>query len=115
MRLKSDIWVAALLRRCSAQGHFGAVIHHGADEAGVIFIYINHLNGTYDLLAPPPGPAYDENGERRFVRQFDSPVDWEKASNIVQKRRKFDPDLWAVEIEDRNGFAGITIETENLS
>ena len=115
MRLKSDIWVASLLRRCSSQGYFGAVIHHGADEAGVIFIYINHLNGTYDLLAPPPGPAYDENGERRFVKECDSPAEWAKVSGIVEKRRKSDPDLWAVEIEDRNGLAGIAIATENFS
>ena len=115
MRLKSDIWVAALLRRCAGQGHFGAVIHHGANEAGAVYIYINHLNGTYDLLSPPPGPAYNEEGERRFILEFNSPVDWEKASSLISRRHKSDPDLWAVEIEDRHGLASIEIETENFS
>ncbi len=115
MRLKSDIWVAALLRRCAGTGHFGAVIHHGADEAGAVYVYINHLNGTYDLLSPPPGPAYNEEGERRFMKEFASPVDWQQASEVVARRRKSDPDLWAVEIEDRYGFASILIESENFS
>lgn len=115
MRLKSDIWVAALLRRCAGQGLFGAVVHHGADEAGAVYVYINHLNGTYDLLGPPPGPAYNERGDRQFVKEFKVPVDWQKASAVVARRRKSDPDLWAVEIEDRLGLASITIEDENFS
>jgi hypothetical protein len=115
MRLKTEIWVAALLRRCATQGHFGAVIHHGADEAGVVFIYINHLDGAYDLLVPPPGPAYDDAGERRLIKAFASPVDWPTASAFVARRRADDPDLWAVEIEDRNGLASITIEADNIS
>ena len=115
MRLKSDIWVAALLRRCAGAGLFGAVVHHGADEAGTVFVYINHLNGTYDLLSPPPGPTYNADGERRFIKEFSAPVDWAKASAIVARRRKFDPDLWAVEIEDRTGIASIAIEVENFS
>ena len=115
MRLKSDIWVAALLRRCAVEGLFGTVIHHGADEAGTIYVYINHLNGTYDLLSPPPGPAYNEEGERRFMKEFASPVDWMHASAIVDRRRKSDPDLWAVEIEDKTGLASIMIEDQNFS
>ena len=115
MRLKTDIWVAALLRRCQAQGLFGAVIHHGADEAGVVYVYINHLDETYDLLSPPPGPAYNDEGERRFVKEFVNSVDWATASTIVARRRQFDPDLWAVEIEDKQGLAGIIVIDENIS
>jgi hypothetical protein len=111
MRLKSEIWVAALLRRCQGQGLYGAVIHKGAAEAGAIYVVINHLDNTYDLLVPPPGPAYDEAGERRFASHFAKPVSWPEASAVVARQRKFDPDLWAVEIEDRHGLADLTIES----
>jgi hypothetical protein len=110
LRLKSEIWVAALLRRCQAEGLYGAVIHKGAEEAGAIYVYINHLDGTYDLLSPPPGPSYDERGERRFMRETLKPTDWTAVSEIVARRRKSDTDLWAVEIEDRKGLAGIVLE-----
>jgi hypothetical protein len=114
MRLKSEIWVSALLRRCSIEGKFGAVIHRGAAEAGIIFVCINHLDGTYDVLGPPPGPAFDEQGERRFQRESLIPMSWPDLSQWLLKRRKNDPDLWAVEIEDREGFAGLTPERNDI-
>lgn len=112
MRLKTGIWVAALLRRCNGEGKFGAVLHHGADEAGALYIYINHLDGSYDLLGPPPGPAHDEDGQRHFIKEFVAPVSWGEASAVVARRRKFDPDLWAVEIEDKTGIADLKLFVE---
>lgn len=109
-RLKSEIWVAALLRRCQVEGKYGAVINKGAADAGAIYIYINHLDGTYHLLSPPPGPAYDDAGERRFILEFEMPQDWQQVSALVSRRLNFDSDLWAVEIEDRHGFAGLNPE-----
>jgi hypothetical protein len=109
-RLKTEIWVHALLRSNQVEGRFGAVIHKGAEEAGAVYIYINHLDGTYDLLAPPPGAAFDDNGERRFILENASPTDWQVVAAIVARRRKYDSDIWAVEIEDRLGFGGIVPE-----
>jgi hypothetical protein len=110
MRLKSEIWVSALLRRCQGEGLFCAVIHKGAPEAGAVFLMINHLNGTCDLLGPPPGPAYAENGERRFIKEFESPAAFAQAEVLLARKRQFDPDLWVIEIEDRNNLAGIVPE-----
>jgi hypothetical protein len=110
MRLKSEIWVAAFLRRCQTQGFYGAVIRRGAAEAGAVFIIVNHLNGTCDLLGPPPGPAYDESGERRFAKEFKNAVTMLEIESLLQRKRKTDPDLWEVEIEDRQGLAGLLPE-----
>lgn len=110
MRLKSEIWVHAVLRRCQAQGQYGAVLRKGAAEAGAVFVWINHLNGTYDLLGPPPGPAFDEVGERRFILEFKQPSSLQEVETLMQRRRKSDPDLWEIEIEDRTGYAGLAIE-----
>jgi hypothetical protein len=110
MTLKSEIWVQALLRRCQGQGLYGAVIHKGSAEAGAVFVLINHLDGTFDLLAPPPGPAYGENGERRFIKEFEMPVALDKAEAFLARSLKFDSDLWVVEIEDRKNLAGIVLE-----
>ena len=40
MRLKSEIWVKAYLRRCTVNGASGVVARHGDDDAGAIFIKI---------------------------------------------------------------------------
>ena len=50
MRLKSAIWVAAYIRRCHTEGAFAAVRRRGAEEAGAIFVKLNRLDGTAELL-----------------------------------------------------------------
>jgi len=109
MRLKSRLWIDAQLRRCQHLGQFGAVIDRGADEAGAIYVYINHLDGTLDLLIPPAGPAHDEEGTRIFMKAFAAPVSWDQARTFVAKQKKFDSDLWTIEIEDRTGLAGLKV------
>lgn len=106
-RLKSRLWIEALLRRCQGEGKFGAVVKIGADEAGTVFVAVNHLNGTYDLLAPPAGPSHDDEGKRLFEKAFAQPVAWGEVQALFDRRRKFDSDIWLVEIEDRNGLAGL--------
>ena len=108
MRLKSAIWVSALLRRCQVEGKFGALLRKGAEEAGAVYVVINHLDGSYDLLGPPPGTSYDDDGNRLFEKIFASPMPWAEVSEKINKEAGFDSDIWAVEIEDRNGLAGLS-------
>ncbi len=109
-RLKSELWVQALLRRCSVEGKFGAVLHKGNAEAGAVMIVINHLNGTHTLLGPPPGPAYDDEGQRRFEKRTANSETWPNLIPLIERARRFDEDLWVVEIEDRDGLAGLNVE-----
>jgi hypothetical protein len=108
-RLKSAIWVQALLRRCSVEGKFGAVLHKGAEEAGAVFVVINHLDGTYDFLGPPPGSSTNADGEKIFIREVAAATDWLQISEKIDRKKKSDTDIWVVEIEDRVGLAGITL------
>ena len=79
----------------------------GADEAGAVYVAINHLNGTYDLLGPPAGPSHSDAGDRHFRKVFTQPVAWEEIRGHIDQQRKFDSDIWLVEIEDRGGMAGL--------
>ncbi len=112
MRLKSEIWVQALLRSNQVAGRFGAVLHKGASEAGAVYVVINHLDGTCTLLGPRPGPSYDSEGQRLFRSETPHPVPWSDIAAKIERTRKFDPDIWVVEIEDRTGMAGITHSQE---
>ena len=109
MNIKSRLWVEALLRRCSGEGKFGAIIEKGADEAGAVYVVINHLNGTYDLLVPPAGPAHNDWGNRVFTKAFAQSQAWDDVNIYLNRQKKFDRDLWVVEIEDRMGHAGIEL------
>jgi hypothetical protein len=107
-RLKTEVWVQAFLRRCNSQGLFGAVLHRGHADAGSLIVVVNHLNGTHSLLTPPPGPAYDENGDRRFENLLARPSDWPEIQAKLERAKSFDSDLWIIEVEDRTGLAGLT-------
>jgi len=105
MRLKSSIWVSAYLRRCQAAGSYATLRRRGAEEAGAIFIKVDRLDGTGDLYGPAPQTAFDdEPTDRKFILTFGEPA--QPNADIegrLQKEIRFDPDLWIVEVEDREG------------
>ena len=105
MRLKSGIWVAAYVRRCNVEGLFAAVRRRGAEEAGAIFIKINRLDGTGDLYGPAPQTAFDDSPtDRMFAACLKEPAQPETDIEArLQREIRFDPDLWIVEVEDRQG------------
>jgi len=106
MRLKSAIWVAAYVRRCNIEGAFAAVRRRGAEDAGAIFIKLNRLDGTAELFSPAPQTAFDEAmpADRAFARAFGAePVPEQKVEDRLARETRFDPDVWIVEVEDRNG------------
>lgn len=108
MRLKSAIWVSAFLRRTTVEGLYGAVIAKGAEEAGAVYVIVNHLDGTCHLFGPAPGASHDEEGSRRWIIESAPPQGPAEAMAILDRRKRFDPDIWIVEVEDRRGTAGLT-------
>jgi hypothetical protein len=104
MRVTSAIWVAAYVRRCFAEGAMATVGRHGADEAGAILAVVDWLDGSADLYGPAPQSTFSESrpSDRRFQilleRAERGAIEVRIASEI-----RFDPDLWIVEVEDRNG------------
>ena len=107
MRLKSGIWVAAYLRRCNIEGLFAAVRRRGAEEAGAIFIKINRLDGTGTLYGPASQTAFDDAQptDRIFTAVVGgaSPAPDADIEARLVKEIRFDPDVWIVEVEDREG------------
>jgi hypothetical protein len=99
MRLKSEIFVAALIRRVFGQGGFAAVEHKGAEAAGAIFIRQRHRDGSETLYGPAPQNFFGEDdGDRKFERRLER-SDADAVREILSRELKFDPDLWLVEFE----------------
>jgi len=109
LSLKSEFWVQAFIRQANIDGLFCALLKRGAPEAGAVFVIVNRLDGTCRLLGPAPGPAYGESGERRFINELPDGATYEDCRQLLARRQKFDPDLWIVEVEARDGDAGLTV------
>src|SRR5215510_2481882 len=105
MRLKTNIWVAAYLRRCQTAGVFGAVRRRGAEEAGAVFVKVATMDGKAMLYVPAPQTVYDESRpvERLFVPISPEPLPEQSVEARLAKEVRFDPDAWIIEAEDREG------------
>ncbi|GAA2851439.1 hypothetical protein EDC40_101535 [Aminobacter aminovorans] len=100
MRLTTDFWVSALLRRVFGEGGFGAILNRGALEAGAVFILTRDRFGRSNLYGPAPQTSYDmaRPGERQFSL-LESDDDGAAIEKRLERERRFDPDIWVVEIE----------------
>ena len=104
MRIKSEIWVRAYLRRCQAEGVPVVIVQRGDEAAGAIFICVDRLDGTVSLYSPAPAGLMESETDRRWVSCFGSrPVSEAEADFYLARQRGFDPDLWIIEIEDKAG------------
>ena len=100
MRVTSDLFVSALLRRLFSEGGFGAVVRRGATEAGAVFVVVRDRMGSAHLYGPAPQTAYGE--EAATGRQFSElgAVMGEEALEArLAREAKFDPDIWVVDGE----------------
>jgi hypothetical protein len=105
LRVTSDFWVSALVRRIFNAGGFAAIGRRGAKEAGAIFILVRSRDGRFRLLGPAAQSSYDEAGpqERRFGQLLEG-EDEALLDARLAKEGRFDPDFWLVEIEADDGL-----------
>ena len=103
MRLRSDLWVSALVRRAFGADAFAAVVRSGDPAAGAIFVCVDRLDGGCDLYGPAPQAQMGEDdGDRRFEPLLKA-VPRPDVTARIDRERRFDDDLWLVEVEDRAG------------
>ena len=100
MRLRTDIFVSALMRRVFSRGDFAAVEAKGAEEAGAVFVRQVFRDGTESLFAPAPQSFFDEgdDGRRLFEARLER-VGSDAVAEAIGRERRFDGDLWVVSIE----------------
>lgn len=101
VRLTSNLWVMAYLRRCRAIDIFATVARHGDDYAGAIHIKVNRLDGTASVYGPTPSMATTERGDDRSFARLLTDVPDVEAEAWLARQKSFDSDIWVIEIEDR--------------
>jgi hypothetical protein len=97
-RLTSDLWVSAYLTRLRLSDIPAYVTAKGDPAAGAVIVKVATLNGQ----------------ARAFQRSFDLMSDtriWvtltegtePEVDALITRQRSRDPDLWVIELEDRQG------------
>ena len=100
MRVTTDFWVSAIMRRAFSEGGFAAIVRRGSSEAGAVFLLTRDRFGESRLYAPAPQSSYDakQPEERSFVEALRSSDD-EEISRRIERETRFDSDVWVVELE----------------
>ena len=106
MRVTTEIWVSALMRRVFSAGGFAAVVQRGSAEAGAIYITTRNRLGELSLFSTAPQTSYDTSmpQERLFSRVAEA--DNGQIEAKLEREKRFDPDIWIVELEVSDGSIG---------
>jgi hypothetical protein len=102
--IASDVWVGALIRRAELSGAFATVVRKGDARAGSVIV---KAYDSAERKARVYTEAFCPDGERLWIQ----PVSSDQESELdayIQRQVGYDPDLWVVEIEDRQGRHFIT-------
>ncbi|WP_281993148.1 DUF1491 family protein [Sulfitobacter geojensis] len=97
-RLTARFWVDAYLARLSVYDIPAFVVAHGDDTGGAVLVKLATLDGqavvfqrSFDLMS----------GERQWVELSTGAE--RDVDEAIARQRGFDPDLWVIEVEDRQG------------
>ena len=97
-RLTTRFWVDAYLARLRVFDIAAFVVAHGDDTGGAVLVKLSTLDGrgkvfqrSFDLMS----------GERRWIELSSGPE--AEVDDAIARQRGFDPDIWVVEVEDRQG------------
>jgi hypothetical protein len=108
MLLASDLWVGALIRRAELGGAFAVVVRKGDPRAGAVLVKVlDRRSGTARLYAE----ATRMEGEPVWMQPSGSEEERD-LDNYIERAIRIDPDIWVVEIEDREGRHFLTEPVE---
>jgi hypothetical protein len=96
-RLTSDMWVSAYLRRLQLVNVPAFITSKGDATAGAVIIKLNTLDGNACAFQR----SYDLDGNRIWAILSEGTEVEVDAS--LTKQRSFDPDIWVIEVEDKDG------------
>jgi hypothetical protein len=99
-RLKTRIWVQAFLRRLGGEGVMAALIVRGDEDAGAVLIKVNGFQAGCRVYTQ----VRTETGQLVWMcGTGETGVPEQDADAYISRQRKYDADLWVIEVEDPKG------------
>lgn len=99
-RLPAELWIMAHIKRCIVEGIPATVVHRGEKNSGTLTLKINQLAAGVRIL----NQTRDIDGELAWIAALGGKLVPEaEADAYVERTIARDPDVWVVEIEDRDG------------
>lgn len=99
-RLPTKLWVDAHIRRCDTQSIPIYVIQKGEDSRGVVMVKIVISMRECKLFTQ----MRDMDGKMVWINAFESDIVTEaEADQRIAQEKQYDPDLWVIEVESRDG------------
>ncbi|MDG1067635.1 MAG: DUF1491 family protein [Sulfitobacter sp.] len=97
-RLTARFWVDAYLARLRMYDIPAFVVAHGDDTGGAVLVKLATLDGRAVVFQR----SFDlASGDRIWVELAAGAE--RDVDEAISRQRGFDPDLWVVEVEDRDG------------
>ena len=99
-RLKSRLFVQAVVRSCGSMGANAVVVRSGDADAGAVLVKLLQAGRRAMVL------SQTRTGEGRpaWMRLTGpEPIDEAQADAAIERQCRYDTDLWVIEIEDRDG------------
>jgi hypothetical protein len=95
-RLASAVLVGALIRKAESEGGNAAVLAKGDPTAGTIVVLLTERGGNAKLFER----ILQVDGNYSWVQ---ATVNIEEIEDTVVRKRRFDPDLWLLELDIPSG------------
>ena len=99
-RLPTELWIKAHIRRCFAEGIPATVARRGEKNGGTVLLKINQLEKGCRVLTQ----GRDMEGTLAWLPALKGAlVEEAEADSYIARAIERDPDLWVIEIEERDG------------
>ena len=99
-RLPTALYVDAHLKNLTDQAKYYHFIQKGNHSSGIIMLKLNNLEGKVKLILQERDFMTDQMTWVGALEQ--ETVDESDADDYIQRAISRDPDLWVIEIEDRD-------------
>lgn len=98
-RLATSVLVGGLMRKAESEGGFAAVLAKGDPTAGAVIVILHERGGPQRVLERLLQPDGAYKWQDTTGQVFDKITKNEDVPGFVARRRRFDPDLWVLELD----------------